>query len=436
MPVEVARELVENTTSRMRSKFARELANMRYNPDPPDATLVPALKSKSKPKGGVSTSTDAHSPTSTDVRSPTKTRTSTSTDAYTSGNVTVTGGAGSGANTKVSIFQQKPTDPKVRTAGVRRGVRANPESDAASMYESFHGAPSTGILVIQDDVHYHEHLAELGVLCGLKVRTVSGYDVTLEFGVVGDGQGQTGNPKHKRKRKGPFTQAYEFGTGIIPGLLKGADSTLANPSPDVERAYHTAMLADETYQRALEQEYGKRAGDMRYRTKEQSAYVHAAGKRMQEAAEAYRMAVAKMRRGNPDTSDIGPVILCSNEVGNQLYLRGGDQSLNLDDLHMEDLKRDFMNIGEVWAIAYSTKKEFDGFAEIEYVHVFGPEKLNVRLPKRADLWEDAEPPKDAAFGCGNLPTITYDTLNCVLGMVGGVYKINKPFLGTSPGIED
>ena len=56
------------------------------------------------------TSSDVRSPTSTDVRSPTRTstdvrsptRTATSTDAYTSGNVTVTGGAGKGA-TNVTI---------------------------------------------------------------------------------------------------------------------------------------------------------------------------------------------------------------------------------------------------------------------------------------------------------------------------------------------
>jgi hypothetical protein len=55
-----------------------------------------------------STSTEVRSPTSTstEVRSPT----STSTDAYTSGNVTVTGGAGDGATTSVTIY----TDPKAR----------------------------------------------------------------------------------------------------------------------------------------------------------------------------------------------------------------------------------------------------------------------------------------------------------------------------------
>src|ERR1700679_1873062 len=75
----------------------------------------------------------------------------------------------------------------------RKHSRRNPADDAAAMYESFHGAPSTGELVIEDKVHYHGNLAELGVLCGLKVRVVTGYDVTLQFG-GGLGQEQAGNP--------------------------------------------------------------------------------------------------------------------------------------------------------------------------------------------------------------------------------------------------
>ena len=60
------------------------------------------------------------------------------------------------------------------------------------MYESFHGTPSTGELVIQDQIHYHGNLAELGVLCGLKVRVVTGEDFTLEFGGM---PGQEGEPR-------------------------------------------------------------------------------------------------------------------------------------------------------------------------------------------------------------------------------------------------
>ena len=208
-----------------------------------------------------------------------------------------------------------------------------------------------------------------------------------------------------------------------------------NPTPEVEAAYRHAMLTDEQFQRALEHEYGtKRAGDMRYRTKEHGPQLKALAKKKHEADEAYRVAVARMRKGNPG-GDSGPVILCSNETGNQLYFRGGDQSLDLDSLNLADAARDHMVIGEVWAIAYSTKKDFDSFSEIEYVHTFSDEKLHQRIPKRADLWEDALPPKDQAFNCGQLPTLMYDTLNKSLSIAGGAYKIEKPLLETSPGIE-
>jgi hypothetical protein len=59
--------------------------------------------------------------------------------------------------------------------------KSNPEPAAQSMYESFHGEPSRGIVEFEEQEHYHGHLAELGVMVGLKVRTVAGEDVTLGF---------------------------------------------------------------------------------------------------------------------------------------------------------------------------------------------------------------------------------------------------------------
>jgi len=405
----------------------------------------------------------------------------------------------------------------------RRGH--NPASEAESMYESFHGTPSTQTVEITEDMHYHEHLAELGVLVGLKVRLADGSgDMALGFGVTEAGSA-SGNPQkwilpyrrgkknyedvgylpfalehdigfsgskmyrpvkvgeggqitvasselhsvdydrysrksalaavkelakryghnpHKRKGrgKGPLTQAYEFGSGIIPGILQGADRQLGrvvgNPPPEIERLYHQAMLADELFHRALEEEYGsKRAGDMRYQTAKHTPSVSAARERMRQAQEQYRSAVARMRRGNPSGDAVSPVLLCSNEAGTQLYFRGGDQSLNLAELKLSTAAtpHDIMLLGECWAIAYSTKKDFDNFDRIEYVHIFGPEKLVPRIPKSADLWEDARPP-EKAFGTGQLPALTYDALNGTLQLAGGIYKIEKPLMGTSPGIED
>ena len=112
------------------------------------------------------TTSDVRSPTSTstEVRSPTKT--STSTDAYTSGNVTVTGGAGRGANTRVSILQQKPAGPK---KGVRANPRRNPSDQAADVYEGLHGRPSSEVVEIITQIHEHQHVASYGELVALFV---------------------------------------------------------------------------------------------------------------------------------------------------------------------------------------------------------------------------------------------------------------------------
>ena len=81
---------------------------------------TPSPSPKASPSGTSSTSTDAHSPTSTstEVRSPT----STSTEAHTSGNVTVTGGAGAG-NTTVNIHTDAQAAQKM--TGTVKAVHAD-----------------------------------------------------------------------------------------------------------------------------------------------------------------------------------------------------------------------------------------------------------------------------------------------------------------------
>jgi hypothetical protein len=81
------------------------------------------------------TSTDVRSPTSTDVRSPTSTK--TSTDAYTAGNVTVTGGAGSG-DTTVKITQVPGN-----TEDAIKGRNISPEQKRAEMGIDNEGDPSS-----------------------------------------------------------------------------------------------------------------------------------------------------------------------------------------------------------------------------------------------------------------------------------------------------
>ena len=59
--------------------------------------------------------------------------------------------------------------------------KANPEMDAAAMYESFHGMPSEEVTEFEEEIHYHENLSELGVLCGLIVETEYAGTMALAF---------------------------------------------------------------------------------------------------------------------------------------------------------------------------------------------------------------------------------------------------------------
>ena len=81
-----------------------------------------------------STATEVRSPTSTytEVRSPT----STSTDAYTAGNVTVTGGAGAGANTTVNIYPILRGEPKMAPFSMNKKESLFPGSVDSAYAES------------------------------------------------------------------------------------------------------------------------------------------------------------------------------------------------------------------------------------------------------------------------------------------------------------
>jgi len=59
--------------------------------------------------------------------------------------------------------------------------RQNPSDSAAAMYETFHGVPSESETIITEDVAYHGHLTQLGKLIELKVTTLSGFKVVLDF---------------------------------------------------------------------------------------------------------------------------------------------------------------------------------------------------------------------------------------------------------------
>jgi hypothetical protein len=98
----------------------------------------------------------------------------------------------------------------------------------------------------------------------------------------------------------------------------------------------------------------------------------------------------------PDTQ------LCSNEEGTQLYIVGGDQSLDLRELKFKDeeIEKDHVAVGVITEITYNTEKGFHNFKPTDYYHELGEET-------------------------GYQPILTYDTRSQLLTIAGGAYRI-KP----------
>lgn len=114
---------------------------------------------------------------------------------------------------------------------------------------------------------------------------------------------------------------------------------------------------------------------------------------------------------DPKKDALSTPILSSSEDGRQLYLRGGDQSIDLASIKMDNDKwlRDKMLIGEVHLATYRTQKEFDDFEDVDYFHKLG-EKTKVR------------------------PSLVYDSRSQLMEFVGGQYHIDLPLIGVSRGI--
>lgn len=280
-----------------------------------------------------------------------------------------------GDHTTAGILRAHARDAKLRAQMHRERLKKNnPESEAAHMFEKFHGEPSESIVEFVDSEHYHGNLAACGLMVGLKVRTIHGDDITIGF------ESKQANPKRNR---GPIGEASR--------MLSSASS------------------------------YGPIGA------------LYREGSRIGKGID---NRIGKAIRGNKNKKNPGysPVaLLCTNENGTQLYIVGGDQKLDLKALKIPE--KDSVVIGEAWSICYRTRKKFDDFQEIDYVHGFGEENAHPRLRKSADLWEDANPP-EKLFGTGELPILRYDVLNERMHLDGGVYKIKKPVFGVSPGIEN
>jgi hypothetical protein len=164
---------------------------------------------------------------------------------------------------------------------------ANPSDTAAALYATFHGRPPKETLEVTEEVHYHGHLAGLGSLVALKIRTPSGGKATITFDEGDNGQGRP--------------------------------------------------------------------------------------------------------------------VLASNESGTQLYIRGGDQQLDLASLGMtkSEAGRDSVLVGEIEQAEYETEKQFDGNRNIVYFHKLSEESG------------------------GPLPVLLYDTMNALLSISGGTYRVES-----------
>ena len=133
---------------------------------------------------------------------------------------------------------------------------------------------------------------------------------------------------------------------------------------------------------------------------------------------------------NFDSEDGRPVPwLCMSEDGCQLFIEGGDQSIDLKSLEMDgkDWYKERMVLGTFaepesgrrFNIAYITEKRFDDFEVIRYEHDLGePDEGEPKSHRR------------------EAPTLEFEPINKKLFICGGQYKISLPVFSVSPGIEN
>jgi hypothetical protein len=132
-----------------------------------------------------------------------------------------------------------------------------------------------------------------------------------------------------------------------------------------------------------------------------------------------------------------PALLCSNESGTQMYVQGGDQSIDLKSIHMDDIPvKDSMVLGECYFVSYFTEKDFEDFRPTIFEHDIAEESDPPSPKYKKDEVHTAKNRRLCGQGTGFYPTVRLDTLNQKLYLDGGVYFIKKPLMGTSPGLEN
>jgi hypothetical protein len=125
-----------------------------------------------------------------------------------------------------------------------------------------------------------------------------------------------------------------------------------------------------------------------------------------ELGELQRLKVKALDGGIVTLTGFNGALLCSNEDGSQLYIRGGDQSVDPSQFAVEKPYHDTEDLGEVVKIWYFTTKEHLGSegGTASYHHEFGEEdRERGTRPRR--------------------PRLEYSTRDQRLSFTGGAYTV-------------
>ena len=347
---------------------------------------------------------DVSSPTSTsaDVSSPTSTK--TATDAYTGRNITVTGGAGAGA-TNVTIMHQ-PDGPEMIGRSYRSmngdlvdlPMQAQFRDKTPVLQSRFQGEENP-FVGSEPRISYSQAVGMRGsskqtILAAkayARMLSKQGHVPTI-YSVRSDADGRhlfflvsyadgpklQANPRNRRNPEDLAHAVYEEFHGAPPAEILEIEET--------EHVHgHLAGIGD-LVSMDVKLSGGKKAG-------------------------------GKVTLTAPDPAkapDVDIVRVACNEVKNQLYFVGGDQSIDVTAIGFRDSfdvkhdgetfeateLKDLMVIGEVCKLTYRTQKGFDNFEDIDYFHKVG-EDTKVR------------------------PFLLYDTLNQKMKLAGGEYTIHE-----------
>lgn len=350
-------------------------------------------------------------------------------------------------------------------------IKQNPQSSSDDMYASFHGEDPDEVVEYREEEHYHSHVAALGELVELKVKLVNGGRAVISF--EDSGEEEVENPKKKKgssqyKAPGsgrgfwPFnsfthTTIYHVGAGKKSGVSRvvekqavpkskvvgdfrgqkiekqaegfvvpGIDSSVFFDKKDDAKLFIASMLGGGKLKtNPLVEHYREWRKANPGPFSETGKLIGRGRKALSKPMDDFLGTAGKVggyldnklgRALNPATpGSTGPVYLTSNEEGTQVFIIGGDQSLDLSGLGITGSQADkeLVTIGKVTNICYHAHKIFNGKREeFDYEHKFS---------------EDSH---------GPLPDLLYDRINRQLKLSGGVYKIERPLVGTSPGIED